>query len=126
MRHRLLVIALGLALALPATSTTFAQQKRALTVDDIFAFKNVSDPQISPDGRWVAYTVSQMDQKKDSSDTDIYMVPLTGGDAVRVTTSERPETTPRWSPDNRYLAFLSGRDTADGFQGRRVVFRLVA
>jgi dipeptidyl aminopeptidase/acylaminoacyl peptidase len=110
MRHRLLVIALGLALALPATSTTFAQQKRALTVDDIFAFKNVSDPQISPDGRWVAYTVSQMDQKKDSSDTDIYMVPLTGGDAVRVTTSERPETTPRWSPDNRYLAFLSGRD----------------
>lgn len=109
MRHPLLALALGLALAAPVTSISFAQQKRALTPDDIFAFKNVSDPQISPDGQWVAYTVSQMDQKKDASDTDIYMVPFAGGDAVRVTTSERPETTPRWSPDNRYLAFLSGR-----------------
>jgi dipeptidyl aminopeptidase/acylaminoacyl peptidase len=102
------ILALGIAVAL--TASPIAQQRRTLTVDDIFAFKNVSDPQISPDGQWVAYTVSQMDQKKDASDTDIYMVPLAGGDPVRVTTSDRPETTPRWSPDNRYLAFLSGRD----------------
>lgn len=106
MRHT--ILALGLAILFTATGA--AQQKRPLTVDDIFAFKNVSDLQISPDGQWVAYTVSQMDQKNDASDTDIYMVPLGGGDAIRVTTSERPETSPRWSPDNRYLAFLSGRD----------------
>lgn len=95
------------ALAVPGTT---ARQRRALTPADIFAFKSVSDPRISPDGRWIAYTVSQMDQKKDASDTDIYMVPLAGGDAIRLTTSDKPETSPRWSPDNRYLAFLSGRD----------------
>ena len=106
MRHT--ILALGLAVLFSATGA--AQEKRPLTVDDIFAFRNVSDPQISPDGQWVAYTVSQMDQKKDANDTDIYMVPLGGGDAIRVTTSERPESSPRWSPDNRYLAFLSGRD----------------
>jgi dipeptidyl aminopeptidase/acylaminoacyl peptidase len=105
------ISALLVAAAVAAAPTAIpAQQKRALTVDDIFAFKNVSDPQVSPDGQWVAYTVSQMDQKKDSSDTDIYMVPLSGGDAIRLTTSDRPETSPRWSPDNRHLAFLSSRD----------------
>jgi dipeptidyl aminopeptidase/acylaminoacyl peptidase len=87
-----------------------AQQRRPLKVDDIFALKDVGDPRISPDGRWVAFTISQMDQKKDASDTDVYMVPLAGGDAVRLTTSDKGESSPRWSPDGRYLAFLANRD----------------
>ncbi|MFQ5744163.1 MAG: S9 family peptidase [Acidobacteriota bacterium] len=87
-----------------------AQQTRLLTVDDIFALKSVGDPRISPDGQWVAFTVSQMDAEKDSTDTDIYMAPLDGGEAIRLTTSDKPESSPRWSPDGRYLAFLSGRD----------------
>ena len=49
-------------------------------VDDIFALKTVGDPQVSPDGRWVAYTVRSLDPKEDSSDTDVYMVPFAGGD----------------------------------------------
>ncbi|MFH1574846.1 MAG: hypothetical protein ABIG68_12745, partial [Acidobacteriota bacterium] len=53
-----------------------AQETRPLKVEDIFAFKNVGDPRISPDGKWVAYTVSAMDAKEDSSDTDIYMCPI--------------------------------------------------
>ena len=109
MRTSVLALALAIAAATPAAQTA-TQQRRSLTADDIYAFKTVSDPQISPDGQWVAYTVSQLDRKKDGSDTDVYMSPLAGGDAVRVTTSDRPETSPRWSPDNRYLAFLSGRD----------------
>jgi dipeptidyl aminopeptidase/acylaminoacyl peptidase len=87
-----------------------AQQRRVLTVDDLFAFGSVNDPRVSPDGQWVAYTVSRMDLKKDSADTDIYMSPVDGGPAVRLTTSEKPETSPRWSPDGRYLGFLSSRD----------------
>jgi dipeptidyl aminopeptidase/acylaminoacyl peptidase len=109
MRTSVLAFALAIAATTPAAQTA-TQQRRSLTADDIYAFKTVSDPQISPDGQWVAYTVSQLDRKKDGSDTDVYMSPLAGGDAVRVTTSDRPETSPRWSPDNRYLAFLSGRD----------------
>ena len=87
-----------------------AQEKRNLKVDDIFSFKNVGGPQISPDGKWVAYTVSAMDAKEDNSDTDIYTSPVAGGAAIRLTSSKKPETSPRWSPDGKYLAFLSGRE----------------
>jgi dipeptidyl aminopeptidase/acylaminoacyl peptidase len=87
-----------------------AQSKRPLEPTDIFELKAVSDPRISPDGAWVAYTVSSLDKKEDNSDTDIYMAPTAGGSPIKLTASKKPETSPRWSPDGRYLAFLSGRD----------------
>ena len=96
--------ALFLAVQLPA------QESRPLKVDDIFALKSVGDPQVSPEGKWVAYTVSAMDAKEDSSDTDIYMAPFSGGTPLRLTGSKKAETSPRWSPDGRYLAFLSARE----------------
>jgi dipeptidyl aminopeptidase/acylaminoacyl peptidase len=88
-----------------------AQTKRPLQPDDIFSLKTVSDPRISPDGAWVAYTVSSVDKKEDNSDTDIYMVATAGGAPVRLTSSKKPENGPRWSPDGRYLAFISSRDS---------------
>ena len=69
-------------------------------------------PTLSPDGDWVAFTVSAMDVDVDRSDTDVYMASTVdlGAEALRLTTSDRSETSPRWSPDGRYLAFLSSRD----------------
>jgi dipeptidyl aminopeptidase/acylaminoacyl peptidase len=87
-----------------------AQTRRPLQPDDIFQLKSVGDPRISPDGAWVAYTVSTLDRKEDSSDTDVYMVAASGGAPIRLTSSKKPENAPRWSPDGRYLAFLSARD----------------
>src|SRR5438034_11809756 len=57
-----------------SSQTVSAQSRRPLQPDDIFALKTVGDPRISPDGAWVAYTVSSLDRKEDSSDTDVYMV----------------------------------------------------
>jgi hypothetical protein len=93
------------------SQTVAAQSRRPLQPDDIFALKTVGDPRISPDGAWVAYTVSSRDRKEDTSDTDVYMVATAGGAPIRLTSSKKPETSPRWSPDGRYLAFLSKRDS---------------
>src|ERR1700730_3207854 len=78
-------------------------------LDDLVRLKDLSDPQISPDGGWVAYTVLTRDLKEDKSDSDIWMTSWDGRESVRLTTSKDAETTPRWSPDGRFLAFLSNR-----------------
>jgi dipeptidyl aminopeptidase/acylaminoacyl peptidase len=101
----------GVALAALLTVPLAAEgDRRPLKVDDIFALKSIGGPQISPDGGWVAYTVRWLDPKEDSSDTDIYMVPFAGGAPLRLTSSPKAESHPRFSPDGHYLAFLSGRE----------------
>ena len=75
MTRRRLFSGLTLA-ALLTVPRLLAEGPRPLRVDDIFALKTVGDPQISPDGAWVAYTVRSLDPKEDASDTDVYMVPL--------------------------------------------------
>ena len=89
-------------------ASLFAQQ-RLLTVDDMHKFHDVRDLQISPDGKWVAYTVSSVDVTADKSDTDVWMASWDGTEQLRLTSSPESENAPRWSPDGRYLAFLSGR-----------------
>lgn len=103
---RILCAALGLLVSVSLA----AQTRRPLQPDDVFELKTVGDPRISPDGAWVAYTVTTLDRKEDASDTDIYMVSTSGGQPIKLTGSKKPETSPRWSPDGKYLAFLSARD----------------
>ena len=83
---------------------------RPITVDDYFHVREVDDPQISADGRWVAYTVSTAALTDDENKTRIWMVPTAGGDPVAMTSDEGSSDHPRWSPDEKYLAFLSKRD----------------
>jgi dipeptidyl aminopeptidase/acylaminoacyl peptidase len=86
-----------------------AAERRPLRPADVLALKDVGDPRLSPDGQWVAFTVRSLRAKEDDANVDVYMVPFAGGDALRVTASEEAETRPRFSPDGRYLAFLSER-----------------
>jgi dipeptidyl aminopeptidase/acylaminoacyl peptidase len=95
---------------LPLAAATSTAETRPLRPGDIYALRDVDDPQLSPEGKWVAYTVTRRDEKEDESDADLYMSPLSGGPAVRLTAGKKSEKSPRWSPDGRWLAFLSGRE----------------
>jgi dipeptidyl aminopeptidase/acylaminoacyl peptidase len=92
----------------------FAQQTppspRAITVDDVFQVHDVRDPQISDDGKWVAYAVSTASLKEDKNESRIWMMPASGGEAIPMTAEDVSSSHARWSPDGKYLSFLSKRN----------------
>jgi dipeptidyl aminopeptidase/acylaminoacyl peptidase len=98
------VLALCAASALAADPTA---TRRTLTPDDLYRVQDISDPQVSPDGLMVAYVVSTNDREADEARSAIWMVSWDGTQRLALTAAADGTEKPRWSPDGRYLAFMS-------------------
>lgn len=83
--------------------------KRNLQPADVYRLKNISDPQVSPEGKWVAYVLSSVDSAANKRNSDLWMTSWDGKEHVQLTNSPDGESNPRWSPDGKYLSFVSSR-----------------
>ena len=86
------------------------QSPKPLQPEDLYKIKSVSDPQLSPDGKWIAYTVSVPDLAENTTNSDIWLIAVSGGTPRQLTASPKGDSSPRWSPDGKQIAFISSRD----------------
>ena len=101
----IVVVSIGSALAQQQQQTA-----RPFSIEDLLTIRRVADPQISPDGRWIAYTIADTDKAANKRTTQIYLISITGGEPRLLTNEKQSSHSPRWSPDGRRLAFVSARD----------------
>ena len=101
-------LAAGAAVSAPSQDPKPAA-RRDIRIDDLFQLKDVGGIQVSPDGKWLAYTIGTTSLKEDSSESRVWMVPMAGGEPVPMTAKGSSASRPRWSPDGKYLAFLAAR-----------------
>src|SRR5437764_14164320 len=111
MTKRLLVV-LG-CLTLPVSRfpwPALSAQPVAMTFEDSLALPSVGDPELSPDGKWVAYTVTHYSLKENRGTTRIWLADVASGTSRQLTAGPGSDRQPRWSPDGRTLAFVSTRE----------------
>jgi dipeptidyl aminopeptidase/acylaminoacyl peptidase len=83
---------------------------RPITIDDYFQIRDVGQPELSPDGQWIAYSVRTRMLKEDKNEQRLWMISTHGGDPIPVTAEGVSSSHPRWSPDGKYISFLSARN----------------
>ncbi len=105
---RLLAVASWLALAF-SLQPAAAQNKRPMTLVDLLEVPSLGDPRLSPDGSQLIYTLARADWKANRRISHIWRINVDGTGAIQLTNGEKGESSPRWSPDGRFIAFLAQR-----------------
>src|SRR5215472_1456669 len=111
----LLFAAMALGMGVAGAQTAPSQPGRPMgqpfTIEDLVRVKRLSDPEVSPDGRYVAYVLRETDMDANKGLTDIWLLDLAqkNPEPQRLTTHPANDTSPRWAPDSRTLYFLSTR-----------------
>lgn len=96
------------SLLIPAKAAD-TPKKRDITLDDFARLQRVSAPVLSPDGEWILYTVGQIDMKEDKSHSHLWMVKWDGSVHLQLTYGKEGASSPKFSPDGKYISFLSSR-----------------
>ena len=110
MKKRIFAVFIVLLLFTFINSQPNSQTKKPLQPEDLYKVKRVSDPRVSPDGKWIAYTVTVTNLEENKADSDIWLIPIPGGKPRQLTAGPAGDHSPRWSPDGTQIAFVSDRD----------------
>lgn len=97
-----------------------SQPRQPITVEDLCQIAYIEEPQISPDGRWIAFVQVAVDRLENAYKRNIWLAPTRGGQPLQLTRSGK-DTQPRWSPDGAFLAFTSARDEKSQIYLLRIV-----
>src|SRR5262245_12768144 len=109
-RKSMLRAAYFLVATLALSSTTVqAEGKRPMAVEDLFRFKRIADPQISPDGKQVVYALTTVDLTGNKTTTNLWLASPSTGETRQLTTTSKHDRHPRWSPDSHSILFESDR-----------------
>ena len=100
-------------------SSLAVAQNRTYTIDDLMKVRRVGDPQVSPDGRQVAFTIGDVNFGANRTVTQIYVTPTSGGELKRLTSGESSSSAPRWSPDGKKNRIYDWRANLDDGRRRR-------
>jgi dipeptidyl aminopeptidase/acylaminoacyl peptidase len=103
------ILQLALLSAMLLASQTALAAKKGLTVDDMLAMQRVSEPAVSPDGSWVVYALRTTDLDANRGRNDLWLVSTDGASSRRLTTAPESESSPSWSPDGKFVYFMSSR-----------------
>lgn len=103
--RRFVLLFLAVCVAVPV----FAQDKRPFTFEDMMALKRVGEPEVSPDGKWVIFSVVDVNLEADTKTPHVWIVPLAGGEEREII-SDQDADRPRWAPDGKRLAFISTKE----------------
>jgi len=116
MRVTLLIVGAAWAVTTAWTpvAASAAESRRPLRADDFYRSAQLSEPAVSPDGAWVAYVVTSNDRDKDEPRSAVWMVSWDGKQRLALSNPASGTHTPRWSPDGRYLSYLSSASDASG------------
>ncbi|HTY38431.1 MAG TPA: S9 family peptidase [Bacteroidota bacterium] len=102
--------ALFVAVVMLSGFVLVAQTKHPITFDDFIGLGRVTDPQISPDGKSVAFVVTYHNKVENRTNSNLYVVPVNGGTVRQLTNAKGANNSPRWLPDGQSIAFISTRD----------------
>jgi len=106
---RQIFVFIALLMSFVSTSV-FAAAKRPITIEDLWAMKRIGEICLSPDGKWLAYTVTEYSMEQNKGNTDIWLLSTKDGTSIKLTNSPDYDGNPAWSADSKKLAFVSTRD----------------
>lgn len=110
-KHILFIIA-----ALICNGAVAQTVKKPFKPNDFYHIPSLADPQLSPDAKWVAYTLSEVDSAKDNRVAHLWIQSYDGKQSIELTQGAEPVSTPKWTPDGKYISYLSEKDSKTGGQ----------